>query len=78
MPGTICNGVPTDLPHLRETKAFCEGLRTATTGGLIDANPHPANSDDAANWARGFNAYNGGVGSASQVCCCDPVYDGVP
>lgn len=76
MPAKLCNGVATDHAYLRSTKSYCEGLRAATSGALIGTNPHPAGDDHDA-WDRGFADYNGGVGAASQVCCCDPVYDGV-
>lgn len=78
MPGNLCSGFPDQQPTVRESKAFCEGLQAATGGALENTNPHPADSVDFTMWAEGWNAYNAGVGAASQTCCADPVYDGVP
>lgn len=79
MPGSLCNGVATDAPLVRQSKTYCEGRRAAVDGVLIGSNPFPAGTVENADWARGHTSYAAGVGTAlPRDCCADLAYDGVP
>lgn len=54
MSGTICNGVGTDQPTLRQSKAYCEGRNSAATGGTQfgTLTTGTVESDNALTWTE--------------------------
>ena len=70
--GKQCNGVPTDTPTPRNSRAYCEGRDAAAAGALIGTNPH-FDGVDGDNWARGHASWTDDpAGGPPGDCCATP------
>jgi len=65
-----CDGT-TNVPTLRESKAYCEGRAAAAAGALVGTNPHPSGSAAATRWAAGFGTWVLDPDGVAQDCCAD-------
>ena len=72
----LCNGVPTDQPTLRESRAYCEGREAAAQGALIGTNPHPASDRDHVLWDSGHASWSADPTGVQTQDCCARAYGG--
>lgn len=77
MPGSLCNGVPTDQPMKHESNAYCRGV-AYRAGGTAAARPKTDNPFDEtgrpvdhASWDRGWDLADAAAGGTlDDPGCC--------
>lgn len=81
MAGKLCSGQSQNNGHIvKDSKAYCEGrfFRGRGTGAAfpITGNPHPASTDAADAWDRGWTDVNGQAGNyVDEKDCCAAIGD---
>jgi len=72
MPGSLCNGEPSQQPLLKESKAYCEGRAFHAGNGIanpITGNPFPDGlPTDQAAWDKGWQDRQDSVAGTGGCC----------
>lgn len=74
MPGMLCNGVETDMPYVKNSRAYCEGFyNRAVDAAATNPYDQTATPVDYAEYQRGIDnaaALAGQTLTREQCGCC--------
>ncbi len=74
MPGSLCNGVPTDQPYVKRSNSYCRGFYdralVSSPTNPFDQTENPVDFGDYAQGVTDCSAFAGSTLTRADVACC--------